>query len=54
LQKRRFERVEQNNCSPWFWPVCRAKAGHGHCDGVCGKKSLPADLMFGYFAFKVK
>jgi len=31
----------QNNCSPWFYPFCRAKA--------CVQRSLSADLSFGSF-----
>jgi hypothetical protein len=44
----------QNNCSPWFCPICRAKARQRRVRWPVRQRSLSADLIFWFFCIKTK
>jgi hypothetical protein len=41
------DKQEAKGPGPWFYRLCRAKA-------LCGKRSIPGDLIFCYFFIKEK
>ncbi|AYL96656.1 hypothetical protein HYN43_015705 [Mucilaginibacter celer] len=43
------ERSRAKFSSPWFCPVCRAKASEGMVRRPAAQRSLPGDLIFGSF-----